>query len=141
MPALRRAPRASTTTIAALLALTFATVSVAPVAAQLPRDIAAVRGSAPLILIFFTARDDPRPFELNLEMSLIWDELERLGVVAIDVTPGRYNVSDVARELGMPGEAFGLVYMDRSGEIIVRTTDTRELAAIVDQIADAERAR
>ncbi len=98
-----------------------------PLAAELPRYLPEAReqhGKNHLLVILAIDRNEPRVFDLNLEISVRWEAIEHRGIIPVDVLPTRHNVDAVARLLGVQGEPFAVVLLNRESEIVYRSTTT-----------------
>lgn len=87
-----------------------------------------------LLIVFTDDGDDIRPFDLNLALSVEWDQLESRDVTVLDVAPGRWDIVGIAAQfdLGTPGFAVILVDPRSRTRFITRSIPT--VSEITEQI-------
>ncbi|MDA3948684.1 MAG: hypothetical protein PF508_05605 [Spirochaeta sp.] len=121
--------------------LAFLILVMAPaLVSAIPLDLTVHEGKNPVIVIFARARDEPRMFSFNLALSTDWNRIEARNIVTVDVGPDRYDLDQVAQQLGVNGAEFAIVVISRDGEVIHRTEDPDALPRIL-MIIDQERHR
>lgn len=90
------------------------TVAVNAQAAE-PRVERSDGGNGPLVLILSDKNDDPRLFELNLEVSLNWPAFEARNITVEEVTPPTDDPAGVARSAGISWSSFAVLLVDSDG--------------------------
>jgi hypothetical protein len=83
-----------------------------------------------VLIVLATNRNDDRVFDVHLDLSVRWDAMERREIYPIDILPPRRDATALAGVLGVEGESFALVLINRQGEIIYRGTDPRGITEI-----------
>ena len=87
-----------------------------------------------LLLILAVDRNEPRVFDLHLDLSVRWDQIERRRIVPVDILPPRRDVRALARWFGMEDKDFAVVLLNKEGEVIFRATETNVLLPIMELV-------
>lgn len=80
------------------------------------KELEALKGVRPVIVVYSRSADEPRAFEFNLDVSANWREVEQFDLAIIDVIPGVYDVDIVADALEIQTYDFAVLLFNTDGE-------------------------